>query len=98
MDRFIPLLLLALTACAPAPVTAPDGQRLIVTQPSADAACRADEFQSLVGLSSEDLLEVEILGPVTIIRPNQAVTTDFIPNRLNIALSSEDIVIRVYCG
>ncbi|MCH2076380.1 MAG: I78 family peptidase inhibitor [Rhodobacteraceae bacterium] len=99
MLRFAPLLLLGLAACAPPPVSAPQGQRLIVTQPPADeVACRADEFQGLMGLSSDDLLEIEILGPVRVIRPNQAVTLEFIANRLNIELSSEDIVIRVYCG
>ena len=66
--------------------------------PEDQAACRADEFQSLVGRTHEDLLTTRILGPVRIIRPDQAVTMDFIAARLNIVLDEDEVVTRVYCG
>ncbi|MEM6479381.1 MAG: I78 family peptidase inhibitor [Pseudomonadota bacterium] len=61
-------------------------------------SCRADEFQRLVGMSHSELLRVRILGPVRVIRPGMAVTTDFSATRLNIALDESETVTRVFCG
>lgn len=100
LHRAALFVLLALCACGTVsegddtpPIDRP-GQAL----PDGAAACRADEFQSLLGQTHSDLLRVEILAPVRIIRPNEAVTMDFIANRLNIALDENEVVTRVFCG
>ncbi|MEM9350960.1 MAG: I78 family peptidase inhibitor [Pseudomonadota bacterium] len=103
MYRFALLALIALSACAPqtGPTSGADGEPVLITTARPDSAgseCQADRFQSLVGKTHDDLLKTQILGPVRIIRPNQAVTMDFIATRLNIELNSEEVVTRVYCG
>ena len=100
MYRMSPLLLLcaALLGCS-----APSDPPLpAVAKPTQSAAmlatCGADRHQGLIGASFEQLLKVEILGPVRTIRPGDPVTEDFRPNRLNISLSHDDTVAAVYCS
>ncbi|MEM9437367.1 MAG: I78 family peptidase inhibitor [Pseudomonadota bacterium] len=103
MYRFALLSLLCLGACAPqtSPRSGGGGEPILITPARPDgpgSACQADRYQSLVGQTHDDLLKTRILGPVRVIRPNQAVTMDFIATRLNIELDSEEVVTRVYCG
>ncbi|MEM1374028.1 MAG: I78 family peptidase inhibitor [Pseudomonadota bacterium] len=93
MPRFYCMiaLVLGLAACSGMPDQDP-----VPEEPS--GTCGADRFQSLVGLSHDDLLRIEILGPVRVIRLGDAVTMDFLPSRLNIALDAGDRVSRVFCG
>ncbi|MEM1302170.1 MAG: I78 family peptidase inhibitor [Pseudomonadota bacterium] len=66
--------------------------------PAALIPCGAHRLGNLVGLGLEDLMRIEILGPVRVIRPSDAVTEDFFPARLNIYLTSSDTVARLTCG
>lgn len=95
MPRFCYLITfcLGLAACSETSRQAPD----VVAGAPAET-CGADRFQTLVGLTHDDLLQIEILGPVRVIRPDDAVTMDFLPSRLNIVLDGEDTVVRVVCG
>jgi hypothetical protein len=90
---------LLLAACAPRPAatesppdrTAPDGR------------CDAARAQSLVGRQGDAALGREALertGARTIrwIRPGQAVTMDYSPDRLNIKLDANDRVEGFNCG
>lgn len=75
------------------------GCYLPVTDPMPDeSACGASDLQSLVGQSAS-VLETMRFGVVTrIIRPGDAVTMDYVPDRLNIAIDSQEIISRVSCG
>ncbi|MGR3469306.1 MAG: I78 family peptidase inhibitor [Shimia sp.] len=90
MHRIVPLLIL-LAACAPveAPVPAPT--------PTPDT-CGLAQAQRLLGMSREELMRTERLGAVRIIRPNDAVTMDFLPQRLNIYLDAGETVTNLTCG
>lgn len=101
MKRVVPLLLLGLAACAPQPTLRPGGEPIMITpdeEGTRSNACRADTYQRLLGIPESQLLRTRILAPVRIIRPNSAVTADFIPGRLNIELDDTGTVTRVYCG
>lgn len=98
MTRFALLFPLALMACTPddpAPVPTPAPK----PQPPANqtAACNPADFQSLVGKPFVDG-SVTYEGRVRVIPFGAAVTMDFLPNRLNIDLSQERTVTRVFCG
>ena len=80
--------LLALAAC--------------VSEPPAVAAeedqCGASAQQGLIGQSREVLTEKSFTGPVRVIGPNQAVTMDFNPERINLETDAVGIITRVFCG
>ncbi|MEM1235838.1 MAG: I78 family peptidase inhibitor [Pseudomonadota bacterium] len=94
MKYLAPLLAVA-TLCACAVTDSPSTSE---ADAAAGAACGADELQRLIGLGQEELLKEEILGPVRTIRPGDAVTADFMANRLNIVLDDTNTVTRVNCG
>ena len=62
-------------------------------------ACGASTYTSYVG---GDWSALEALYSPTdnwrVIRPGQAVTTDYIPDRMNISLNGSDVISRIYCG
>lgn len=95
------LALCAFAGCAVPTQNTPGTERILLSPTqltSVVTSCQAAQFQRLVGVTHDDLLQTRILGPVRVIRPNQAVTTDFLPNRLNIELDEEETVTRVTCG
>ncbi|SMY08346.1 I78 family peptidase inhibitor [Flavimaricola marinus] len=76
------------------------------TPGSGPAICIAESYQDLVGGSERDaldtLVDVVLFSTneidIRYIRPGDAVTEDFRPERTNIELDGNDIVTRVYCG
>ena len=44
------------------------------------------------------LTEKSFTGPVRVIGPNQAVTMDFNPERINLETDAVGIITRVFCG
>ena len=62
------------------------------------ASCGAADFQDLVGQSESDLIPEDLPAPVRIIEPGMAVTMDYRPDRLNIEISEEGVISRVFCG
>ena len=62
-------------------------------------ACGASSYASYVG---GDWSALEALYSPTdnwrVIRPGQAVTMDYIPDRMNIALDGSDVIARIYCS
>lgn len=81
----------ALTGCVPFPAPAPQPDPV-------ENACGAAELQGLVQQPASVLETMRFRGPLRIIRPGMAVTMDFSPERLNIEVSDEDRIVRVYCG
>ncbi|WP_284326788.1 I78 family peptidase inhibitor [Cypionkella aquatica] len=88
VSRFLLVLPLALMACMPEePAT-----------PSAEAACGADQLQTLVGQSAKVLETMRFGQTVRIIRPGMAVTMDYAAERLNINIDAAEVITRVNCG
>ena len=89
MRRTPPLALLAiaLAACEAGP---PDG-------PAAGDACGALGYQGTVGTPLA-LLSLPAELNDRIVRPGEAVTQDFRPDRINFELDENDVVERVTCG
>jgi len=82
-----PLALILLCAvCAPMAEAGPDL-----------AACGADKLQDMLGRPLSEL-SLPADRMVRVIRPGEAVTMDYFPERLDIELDDQDTVIRVRCG
>ncbi|WP_168193223.1 I78 family peptidase inhibitor [Rhodophyticola sp. CCM32] len=61
-------------------------------------ACGASGWHSLIG-EHLDILAVTIFrAPMRVIGPNDAVTMDYNPQRLNVIYGDDDIITRVECG
>lgn len=60
-------------------------------------ACGAAALQGLVGQPASVLERMRFDGPVRIIRPGMAVTLDYRPDRLNIAIDDRERIARVHC-
>lgn len=80
--------MLSLGACVVVPVQPPVQEN----------ACGASDLQYLVGGSARVLERMRFGTDLRIIRPGTAVTMDFSPTRLNIAIDDFETVTRVYCG
>ena len=86
--RLIPAMLL-LAAC----------MQVLPPDPEPDAnACGAAELQGLVGQHARVLDTMRFSQPTRIIRPGEAVTMDYGPNRLNIEINEANRIARVSCG
>lgn len=65
----------------------------------ADGDCNAHAHRGLIGQPLSDPASVAALAPkVRLIRPGDAVTMDFQPDRLNVELDAAGRVVRVHCG
>lgn len=85
-----------LAACAPMerPATPP-------ASPAEGGACNADAAQPFVGkpaASAEQARAASGARAARLIRPGQAVTMDYRPDRLNVELDASDIIVRISCG
>ncbi|MEL6607895.1 MAG: I78 family peptidase inhibitor [Pseudomonadota bacterium] len=107
MMRFVILAaLVVLTACQPAPpraVRSGQAEAVVVRgapPPSRVGAdtCGIAQSGITVGMTREQVMDVEILGPVRVVRPGDVVTLDFLENRLNIGMDDMDRVVRLTCG
>ena len=63
-----------------------------------DGDCGAASYAYLVGQPAGVLEQTLILGPVRILRPGDAMTMDFLAERLNFELSNSDRIVRLTCG
>ena len=95
MIRFIaPAILLLLTACgttAPAPSVPP-------LPPLAQDTCNAAQYSALIGQDATALERVLILSQVRVIRPGQAVTMDFRPERINFNVDATNRIVSISCN
>ncbi len=85
-------------------LSAPNGAQAIAAEQEPAAAPVIEEascdFDGWVGKSKADAEKlVEKTGrPARILPPGSAMTMDFRPNRINVELDDEDVVVRVFCG
>lgn len=80
---------LALTACE-------QTTRTTVIAPA--TTCEAAPYQQWVGKDSASLAGMDTPYTLRIIRPNQPVTMDFNPSRLNVETDSKGLITAVRCG
>ncbi|MBK4216531.1 hypothetical protein JJJ17_11395 [Paracoccus caeni] len=93
--RLLPLLIApvaALTLAACEPVPADD----VTTEPSNDE-CKASSYQGLVGQPRDVLAQMNFPIGTRQIGPNDAVTADFRPDRLNIEYGESGRIEKVSC-
>lgn len=65
--------------------------------PSGDDACGAKKFEGLVGQPKSVLDGMTLPEGTRVIGPNQPVTMDFRPDRLNIETGKDNRISRVGC-
>ena len=101
MNRILPLsALLAgalLAGCASSP------QQDVSKAPKGDGRCNAEPVQHLLEERiTTDLAERARIesgaAQLRVTHPNQPVTMDYNPQRLNIDIDDDDIIIRLSCG
>lgn len=79
------LAVVALAACdAQMPSNSPKGE------------CAAAEFQHLVGKDAANLLVLP--EPKRSVRPDEAITMDFVPERITVRLDETDVILSLNCG
>lgn len=89
--RWIPLVLIAgLAACQPLPEP--------VSEPPLEGTCGAEGLQGLVGQPASTLDTMRFANPLRVIGPDDMVTMDFRPDRLNIETDAAGRITRVRCG
>ena len=65
---------------------------------SAEDTCGGAELQGLVGQPVTALERVLILREIRLIRPGDAVTMDFRPDRLNVYIDESERIGEIRCG
>ncbi len=81
-------------ACAAAPAAPPPQP----VPPPAEDSCGAAPYARLVGQDATALERELILKPVRLIRPGDAVTMDFNPQRMNFEIDAANRIARIFCG
>lgn len=66
--------------------------------PAAEDNCGAASFANLIGQPREAAEAAPLPVSSRIVGPDDAVTMDFNPERLNVMLDANDIVARLTCG
>lgn len=95
MNRILtPALVLLLSACD-ATVPVPNGPP--TPEPSQDT-CNASQYSALIGQDATALERVLILSQVRVIRPGQAVTMDFRPERINFNVDGANRITSISCN
>lgn len=83
------------SACSNATVTAPDRDPVPINTRD---TCNAAQYASLVGQDATALERIMILGQVRVVRPRQAVTMDFRPERINFNVNAANRITSITCS
>jgi len=95
------LALCALAGCQDEEAPAREGEdAAAVEQPAEDGgdACGASAHADLVGQDRSVIASMTFPAPMRLIGPDDAVTMDFNPERLNVTYDESGTIDRVYCG
>lgn len=68
-----------------------------VPSPEQDS-CGAGPYASLVGQDATALERVLIMRQIRVIRPGQAITMDYRPERINFEIGQDGTIARITCG
>ena len=91
--HLLPLALIAGCGAAPAPLAPVDP----VPVGAADT-CGAAPYGYLIGQDATALERVLILRQVRVIRPNEPVTLEFVPVRINFNIGADETIRTITCG
>jgi len=69
-----------------------------VLPPQLEDTCGAGAFADLIGKDATALETSLLLGPVRVIRPGDAVTMDYLPDRVNFIISETETIQMIDCG
>jgi hypothetical protein len=69
----------------------------VAPEPEVDA-CNASGWMWLVGEPVDVVAASTFPAPMRVIGPGDAVTMDYLPNRLNVTYNEAGVVTDVYCG
>ena len=84
-----PLLFFGLlAACTPS----------VPLNPVGPDTCNRAKLEAFVGEHLSATETTLLLQPVRVLRPNQAPTLEFLAERLNIVVDTQEIIARLYCG
>jgi hypothetical protein len=92
--KLVPVLFLAMCACAPTQdprFLGPPEQA-----PGVDA-CGAAELSDMVGEPATILQTMKFAVPVRVIEPGTAVTADYSANRLNFEIAEDGTIAKIAC-
>ncbi|MEN8919220.1 MAG: I78 family peptidase inhibitor [Octadecabacter sp.] len=64
----------------------------------AEDTCNASAYSNLIGQDVTALERVMLLGQVRVIRPGQAVTMDYRPNRINFNVGEGNRITSIHCS
>ncbi len=90
--RIIALMLLA--ACVETAAPPP----LAIEPPLGEDTCDLAPARTLIGLDSSVIAILQRSSPVRVIGPDQPVTMDYNPDRLNVFTTAQGRIERVTCG
>ena len=60
--------------------------------------CGAADYADLIGQEATALETTLLLGKVRVIRPGDAVTMDFLPDRINFGIDDAELIETITCG
>jgi len=60
--------------------------------------CGAGDLAAVQGKHFTTLAEVQLKGQLRVLRPGQGLTRDLMPDRLNVQIDGNGIVLRMFCG
>lgn len=83
------IFLLALASCTEAVPPVP---------PISEDTCNAARYTDLIGQDATALEKIMLLGKVRVIRPGQAVTMDFLQDRVNFVIDEGNDIASIRCG
>jgi hypothetical protein len=87
MKQIFAALLLTGCAATQAPLPAPSQD-----------TCNATTYGTLIGQPATALERVLLMGKVRVIRPNQPVTKDFWPDRINFMIDESEVIASISCA
>ena len=65
--------------------------------PAPSDACQASEYQGLIGQNRSVAEAMSLPAATRIIGPNDAVTADYRPDRLNVEYDAQGLITRISC-
>ena len=83
------IILLILAGCAATPPQLP---------PQTADTCNAATYETLLGQDATALETTLLLGKVRVIRPGDAVTMDFLADRINFMIDDNGRIAKISCG
>jgi hypothetical protein len=67
-------------------------------RPDVTKTCKADDYRTLLWKPENAIDTADLPKPIRIIYPDQAVTADYRPERLNIKIGKLGRIEQVFCG